>query len=108
MPCYLPLWPDPHVSAGQRRFLPSVIELNLHLCDEAARGSESTWGQVSIFSQFNDDDDDDDGDLIEGVVVVFVVVVGLEHGDDGDVMEGVVVVVAVMAWRGGTGDWNGT
>ena len=108
MPCYLPLWPDPHVSAGQRRFLPSVIELNLHLCDEAARGSESTWGQVSIFTQFNDDDDDDDGDLIEGVVVVFVVVVGLEHGDDGDVMEGVVVVVAVMAWRGGTGDWNGT
>ena len=108
MPCYLPLWPNPHVSAGQRRFLPSVIELNLHLCDEAARGSESTWGQVSIFSQFNDDDDDDDGDLIEGVVVVFVVVVGLEHGDDGDVMEGVVVVVAVMAWRGGTGDWNGT
>ena len=97
MPCYLPLWPDPHVSAGQRRFLPSVIELNLHLCDEAARGSESTWGQVSIFSQFNDDDDDD-GDLIEGVVVVFVVVVGLEHGDDGDVMEDVVVVVAVMSW----------
>lgn len=46
--------------------------------------------------------------MIEGVVVVFVVVVGLEHGDDGDVMEGVVVVVAVMAWRGGTGDWNGT
>ena len=106
MPCYLPLWPDPHVSAGQRRFLPSVIELNLHLCDEAARGSESTWGQVSIFSQFNDDDDD--GDLIEGVVVVFVVVVGLEPGDDGDVMGGVVVVVAVMAWRGKTGDWNGT
>ena len=106
MSFYLPLWPDPHVSAGQRRFLPSVSELNLHLGDEAARGSESTWGQVSIFSQFNDDDDD--GDLIEGVVVVFVVVVGLEPGDDGDVMGGVVVVVAVMAWRGKTGDWNGT
>ena len=38
--------------------------------------------------------------MIEGVVVGFVVVFGLEHGDDGDVMEGVVFVVAAAVVEG--------